>query len=142
MAENNTNSASEIVHLMLKNDPFSRWMGIEIVEVKEGFCKITCPVKEDMMNGFNVTHGGIIFSLADSALAFASATYGRVALALDNSISFTQKTSVGDTLIAKAECINLTHKTGLFEIRVTKSSGQLVALMKGSVYRTHEEFEI
>ncbi len=142
MADNHSNSASDIVNHMLNNDPFSRWMGIEIMEVNKGFCKITCPVKEDMMNGFNITHGGIIFSLADSALAFASATYGRVALAIDNSISFTQKTSVGDILIAEAECINLTHKTGLFEIRVTKSSGQLIALMKGSVYRTHKEFEI
>lgn len=142
MADNHSNSTSDIVNHMLNNDPFSRWMGIEILEVKEGFCKITCPVKEDMMNGFNVTHGGIIFSLADSALAFASATYGRVALAIDNSISFTQKSSVGDILIAEAECIHLTHKTGLFEIRVTKSSGQLIALMKGSVYRTHKEFEI
>lgn len=131
---------SEIVNYMLKNDPFSRWMGIEILEVDEGFCKIGCSVNDEMLNGFSVTHGGIIFALADSALAFASATFGRVSLAIDNSISFTKKTTTGDRLIATSTCINLTHKTGIFDIKVSNEKDQLIAVMKGTVYRTDEKF--
>ena len=133
---------TEIVKLMLKNDPFSRWMGIEILEVEEGFCKIGCSVKDQMLNGFSVTHGGIIFALADSALAFSSATYGRVSLAIDNSISFARKTSSGDRLIATSKCLNLTHKTGIFDVNVFNGDEELIASMKGTVYRTKEEFTL
>ncbi|MEX0661055.1 MAG: hotdog fold thioesterase [Balneolaceae bacterium] len=133
---------SKIVHHLLKNDPFSQWMGIEIVDVKEGFCKVSCSVRNEMLNGFNVTHGGILFSLADTALAFSAATYGRVALALDNSISFTKTSSVGNQLIATSKCINLTHKTGVFECRITNSSDKLLAIMIATVYRTSEDINL
>lgn len=132
----------KIVSHMMKNDAFSQWMGVDILEVKEGFCKISCTVKDDMLNGYQVTHGGVVFSLADSALAFSAATFGRVSLAIDNSISLTQKTTAGDTLIATSRCINLTHKTGIFEVKVTNTDGKLIALMKATVYRTQEEFEL
>jgi acyl-CoA thioesterase len=131
-----------IVNRMMQEDAFSRWMGVEILEVREGYCRISCPVTEEMLNGFHVTHGGILFSLADSALAFSAATYGRVALALDNSISFTKKSTAGDRLIAVSECINLTHKTGLFEIKVFNGEEELLAVMKATVYRTGEEFDV
>lgn len=134
--------AEKIVSKMLKNDQFSRWMGIEILEVKEGHCKISCEIKKDMLNGYNVTHGGVVFSLADSALAFSAATFGRVSLAIDNSISLIQKTTAGDTLIASSECLNLTHKTGFFEVKVNDSENRLIAVMKATVYRTSEEIEV
>lgn len=142
MGEGSDSKAQKIVNHMLENDPFSQWMGVKVLEVREGYCKITCPVKEEMLNGFKVTHGGILFSLADSALAFSSATYGRVALAIDNNISFLKKTTAGDTITAESECISLTHKTGVFQIRITNSDDELVALMKGTVYRTGEEFPV
>ncbi len=130
-----------IVNHMLENDLFSQWMGVEVLDVKEGYCKIRCQVKEEMLNGFKVTHGGIVFSLADSALAFSAATYGRVALAIDNSISIAKKTTTGDLLTATSECIHLTHKTGIFEVKVRNSDDDLIALMKATVYRTGEEFD-
>ncbi len=130
----------KIVNHMLENDPFSRWMEVKILDVREGYCKISCPVKEEMLNGFKVTHGGILFSLADSALAFSSATYGRVALAIDNNISFMKKTTAGETITAESKCVSLSHKTGVFQIRITNDKDELVALMKGTVYRTSEEF--
>ena len=133
---------SKIVQHLLINDPFSQWMGVEIEDVKEGFCKVSCTVRDEMLNGFEVTHGGILFSLADTALAFSAATYGRVALALDNSISFTKKSTTGSRLIASSKCINITHKTGVFECRVTNSSDELLAIMKATVYRTSEEFKL
>jgi acyl-CoA thioesterase len=134
--------AERIVSKMLKNDLFSRWMGIEVLEVKEGFCKISCEIKKEMLNGYSVTHGGIVFSLADSALAFSAATFGRVSLAIDNSISLTQKTTTGDRLTASSDCLNLTHKTGIFEVKVKNSEGDLIAVMKATVYRTGEEIEV
>lgn len=133
-------SPSEIVSHMLNNDPFSQWMGIEVLEVDKGYCKISCKVKDEMLNGYSVTHGGIVFALADSALAFSSATYGRVSLAIDNSISFVKKTTSGEQLIATSTCINLSHKTGIFDIKVSNFENQLIAAMKGTVYRTSEIF--
>ncbi|PWN06453.1 PaaI family thioesterase [Rhodohalobacter mucosus] len=137
-----SNRPEEIVNRMMKDDAFSRWMGVSVLEVREGYCKITCPVSEQMLNGYRVTHGGILFSLADSALAFSAATYGRVSLAIDNSISFTKKSTAGDRLVAVSECINLTHKTGLFEVRVLNEKEDLLAVMKATVYRTGEEFDL
>jgi len=68
-------SPQEITSMMLSNDLFSQWMGIEILSIKEGFCELTATVKEDMLNGFAILHGGISYSLSDSALAFASNSY-------------------------------------------------------------------
>lgn len=127
-----------IVEKILMQDPFSNWMGIEIIEVKEGFCKIRCRIRKDMINGFGVTHGGIIYSIADSALAFSASTGGRVALALDNSISYTKKAQLGDTLTACSNSINITHRTGLFDIKVTNQASDIIAAMKGTVYRTDD----
>ncbi len=138
----NSGKEHKIVSHMLNNDPFSQWMGVEIEEVEEGYCKISCTVNQEMLNGFSVTHGGIIFSLADSALAFASATFGRVSLAIDNSISFAKKSQSGDRLTAISSCINLTHKTGIFDIKVINQNDELIAQMKATVYRTGEEFDL
>lgn len=134
--------AEKIVAHMMEKDEFSRWMNVEVLEVDEGFCKVTCPIKNEMLNGFSVTHGGIVFSLADSALAFSAATYGRVSLAIENSISFTKKTVSGDKITAESHCLNLTHKTGLFEVKIHDQDKNLVALMKATVYRTSDEFPV
>lgn len=109
-------------------------MGVAISDVSIGFCSIKCTVSEQMLNGFSVAHGGIIFSLADSALAFAAATTGRPALALDHSISFTRKVLAGDTLTATAKQVNLTRKTGLFTVEISNQASQVVAVLKGTVY--------
>ncbi|MDZ7756879.1 hotdog fold thioesterase [Rhodohalobacter sp.] len=134
--------AEKIVAHMMEKDEFSRWMEVEVLEVDEGYCKVTCPIKKEMLNGFSVTHGGIVFSLADSALAFSAATYGRVSLAIENSISFTRKTVLGNRITAESRCINLTHKTGLFEVKILDQDNNLVALMKATVYRTSDEFPV
>lgn len=142
MSDSEKKLPKKIVSNMLENDPFSQWMDVKIHEVKEGYCKISCSVKKQMLNGFSVTHGGIVFALADSALAFSSATYGRIALSIDNSISFAKKTEDGDELTAISECIHLSHKTGIFEVTITNQNDELVAKIKGTVYRTSKEFSI
>lgn len=142
MNENDHPDPQKIVQHLLKNDPFSIWMGVEMEEARTGFCRINCTVTDSMLNGFSVTHGGIIFSLADTALAFSAATYGRVSLAIDNSISFLKKSTNGDKIFAISEVIHITHKTGVFEVNVKNSSDELIALMKGTVYRTGEIIKI
>lgn len=142
MSKTMENRPLEIVKYLLNNDPFSQWMGIELIEASEGFCKISCTVRHDMLNGFKVTHGGIIFSLADSALAFSAATFGRVSLAIDNSISFAKKSLPDEKITAASRCINLTHKTGIFEVEVKNTSDELIAIMKSTVYRTSEEIQV
>lgn len=127
-----------IVDKLLSEDPFSNWMGIEVIEANKGFCKVRCRIREEMVNGFGLTHGGILFSLADTALAFSAATLGRVAPAIDNSMSFAKKSVAGDILTATSASLNITHKTGLFEIRVENQKDLLIAMMKGTVYRTSQ----
>ncbi|MFU8812845.1 MAG: PaaI family thioesterase [Balneolaceae bacterium] len=121
---------------LLDNDPFSQWMGIDLVDADEGRCRVACTVRDEMTNGYHVAHGGILFSLADTALAFAAATLGKPALAIDHSISFLKKCEPGDRLTASATCVSSTRKTGVFSVDVTNQHGEKVAFMKGTVYRT------
>lgn len=129
----------QIVTKLLKNDPFSQWMGIEILEVKKGFCKCRCTINKSMQNGFAVTHGGIVFSLADTTLAFAAATYGNVSLAIEHSISFIKKTEADTTLISEASCLHMGSNTGNIKVDIYDSERNLVATTKGLVYRTKKK---
>ena len=81
------NNALKIVNAMYDQDAFSQWLGIEIIEVSEGNCQLKMTVKKEMLNGFKIAHGGIAYSLADSALAFAANTHGNKSLSLETSIS-------------------------------------------------------
>jgi acyl-CoA thioesterase len=131
--------AKKVVQKMYDDDEFSQWLGIEILKVKPGFVKLQMQVRPEMTNGFKVSHGGIPFSLADSALAFASNTYGRVAVALENNISFVKKVKGDDTLTAVAEELNSGRTIGVYNVTVTNQDDREVALFRGTVYRTGEE---
>ncbi|MCB0430623.1 MAG: hydroxyphenylacetyl-CoA thioesterase PaaI [Flavobacteriales bacterium] len=133
---------SAIVNRMMKDDAFSRWLGIEVIESGPGLSVLRMKVRAEMMNGFGVGHGGITFSLADSALAFASNAHGRLSLALEVSISFPTPVHEGDTLTAHAEELSLTNRTGLYLITVTNQHEEKVAVFKGTVYRTSKEWEV
>jgi len=141
MSEQHESEPETIVQRLLENDPFSIWMGISILKVREGYCELSCRIRPEMLNGFGVTHGGIVFSLADTALAFSAATYGTVALAIDNSISFTRPSGTDDVLTAVSEARNITRKTGLFDVQIKNEKDELIALFKGTVYRTGKELE-
>lgn len=121
---------------MLQNDAFSQWMGIEVLESEPGYCKLTMKVREEMTNGFGVCHGGITFSFADSALAFASNSRGSISLALENNINFTKKVSVGDTLIAETEELQNGRTIGVYKVKISNKDEKLVAEFRGTVYRT------
>lgn len=132
--------ASDIVSKMYDGDAFSQWLGIQRLEERPGYCRLQMQVREEMTNGFKIAHGGISYSLADSALAFASNAHGVQAVSIETSISHTKAVMAGDTLIAEARELNLTRKTAIYDIRVHNQNNELVALFKGTVYRSSKEW--
>ena len=128
--------AGKVVETMLQNDRFSQWLGITVIAVREGYAKIQMTVREEMVNGFGVTHGGITFSLADSAFAFACNNRNNLSMALDTGISFTRPVQPGDILTAEANEVHNGSSTGLYLITVTNQQGGQVAHFKGTCFRT------
>ncbi|MCB0477175.1 MAG: hydroxyphenylacetyl-CoA thioesterase PaaI [Crocinitomicaceae bacterium] len=134
--------SKKIVDRMYEFDYFSQWLGIEKVMVDKGHVILKMKVTKDMLNGFGIAHGGITYSLADSALAFASNGRGVQSVSIETSINHIKPTREGDTLIADAKELNVTNKTGLYEVKVKNQDGELVALFKGMVYRTGKEWKL
>lgn len=134
--------ANAIVNKMLAEDKFSQWLGIEKVLVEEGHCILRMKIREEMVNGFGISHGGIAFSLADSALAFASNAYGRLSVALECSISFAISVKVGDELTCEARELSITNKTATYHIEIENQKKEKVAFFKGTVYRTSKNWDI
>ena len=132
--------ANKIVDKMINGDAFSQWLGIEVLEVAEGFCKLKMIVRDEMTNGFNIAHGGIAYSLADSALAFAANSDGIQSLSIDTSISHTKKVMNGDKLIAETEEVSKNEKNAVYNISITNQNNITVAHFKGTVYRTKKEW--
>ena len=128
--------AAQVVDKMLADDAFSRWLGIRLVAVREGYAKIELTLRADMLNGFGVIHGGVAFSLADSAFAFACNNRNNLSMALDTNITFTKATRPGDVLTAEARELHNGKSTGLYLITVTNQDGVQVALFKGTCFRT------
>jgi len=124
----------EIIERMMENDSYSKWLGIELVDIKKGYCKLKMHVTQEMTNGFFIAHGGICYSLADSALAFASNSNGNKALSVETSISHTKKVNKDDTLTAETQELSITNKTGLYSITISNQNNIEVALFKGTVY--------
>src|SRR5271166_2555887 len=95
--------ADRLVGAMRARDRFSAWLGIDVLALTTGSCTVRMTVRPDMLNGFGVCHGGVTFSLADSAFAFASNTHGRVSMSIENSISYLAPVAAGDVLTARAD---------------------------------------
>lgn len=132
--------AQRVVNKMYDNDWFSQWLGIERVLIEKGHCILRMKTRKEMLNGFGIAHGGICFSFADSALAFASNAYGRLSVALDCSISFPVAVKEGDVLTCEAKELSLTNKTATYLIEVKNQKNQNVAFFKGTVYRTSKQW--
>jgi len=127
-------NATFIIDAMMEKDYFSQWLGIERIEEKEGFCKLKMKIRTEMCNGFEIAHGGVAYSLADSALAFASNSTGRHAVSFESSITHIKPLKAGDTILAIAEEKNVGNRIGVYEVRVEKENGELIALFKGLVF--------
>ena len=132
--------AERVVSAMMAKDAFSQWLGIEVVEVRPRSATVRMTVRDDMVNGFGVCHGGVTFSLADSALAFASNTHGHVTVSIENAITYPKGVSPGDTLVAIADEESATTKLGFFRVTVRRADDEIVALFRGTVYKTHRPF--
>src|SRR6266550_7109159 len=128
--------ARDVVAHMMEHDLFSQWLGIEVLEIKEGYSKIKMTVRKEMINGFGIVHGGIPFSLADSAFAFACNNRNNLSVALDVTITFMKAVNVGDILTAEAREIHNGRSTGVYLIMVTNQRNEQVALFKGTCFRT------
>ena len=128
--------AIHVVEHMMKHDLFSQWLGIEVQEVKEGYSKIQMKVRPEMINGFGIVHGGIAFSLGDSCFAFACNNRNVISVALDTAINFVKPVHVGDVLTAEAKEIHNGKSTGLYHITISNQKNHIVAMFKGTCYRT------
>jgi acyl-CoA thioesterase len=109
---------TKIINTMMANDFFSQWLGVIILEQKEGSCKLSITIRKDMLNGFGIAHGGITYSLADSALAFASNSKGRKSVSIETSISHLVSLKENDELIADAFCETETEKLGHYKVNL------------------------
>lgn len=137
-------SANAIVKQMLEKDAFSRWLGIEVLMVEAGKCKLRMQIREEMLNGFEIAHGGISYSFADSALAFASNGGGKKSVSIETSISHLVSLIAGDLIIAEAQLETETEKLGHYSIKIYKEQDaerKIIALFKGIVYRTGKNWE-
>ena len=126
---------------MYKEDAFSQWLGIEIEEISLGYCKASMVVRKEMLNGFKIAHGGITYSLADSAFAFSSNSYGTHAVSIETSISHTKKVKVGDRLIAESRKTHRGRKTSIYDVVVRGAENEIVALFKGTVFHLESEWK-
>lgn len=130
--------ATRVVRGMLAADAFSEWLGIEALEIAPRASTVRMTVRPEMVNGFGVSHGGIVYSLADSALAFAANTHGTVTVAIENSIAYPRPARVGDVLTAVAAEESFTNRLGFYRVSVTNQHGVVVAIFRGTVYKTQQ----
>ena len=128
--------ARAVVARMLELDAFSRWLGIEVLDVGVGrsVCRMT--IRNDMANGFGTLHGGALFTLADSALAFAVNSDGMVTVAIDCTISYPAAVRVGDILTATAEQDATSRRLGFCAVTLRNQNEAVVGHFRGTVYRT------
>lgn len=131
-----------VIDNMLPNDSFSRWLDIEVTAVHPGSCVLKATIREDMVNGFGICHGGITFSLADSALAFASNGYGRHAVSVETSISHCYPAKTGDRITATAHEKHRSHNIGVYEVVLQNQDGRNIAFFKGTVYFKSTEWSL
>lgn len=138
MSIENDLKASQVVQHMMEHDLFSQWLGIKVIEIKEGYSKITMTIRKEMINGLGIIHGGVAFSMADSAFAFACNNRNVLSVALDTSINFLKPVHVDDVLIAEAKELHNGRSTGLYHITIINQHEHVVAVFKGTCYRTNK----
>ncbi len=132
--------ATRIVDQMFNNDAFSQWLGIKRISESPGRSVLQMTIRAEMLNGFHILHGGVTYSLADSAFAFASNSHGRKSVSIETSISHLVSCKEGDILTAEAIEIHKGNKTALYEVIIKNQENVSVAVFKGTVYRTSKNW--
>src|SRR6476659_8332453 len=131
-----TSISEQVVKHMMQNDYFSQWLGVEVLTIKEGYSLIRMTIRQEMVNGFGIVHGGIPFSLADSAFAFACNNRNNLSVALDVNIVFTKAVNIGDELMAEATEVHNGRSTGVYLVTIFNQKNETIALFKGTCFRT------
>ena len=133
-------SPTAIVEQMMNGDAFSQWLGIKVLKIEPGHSELSMVVQPEMVNGFTIAHGGISYSLSDSALAFAANAHGKKCVSIETSISHTRPVTIDDTLIARCTELNRGRTLGIYEVKVTNQNDKLIALFKGTVHISEENW--
>jgi acyl-CoA thioesterase len=116
---------------MWQEDDASRGLGMELVEVKSGHATLAMTIKPHMVNGQRIAHGGFIFTLADSAFAFACNSHNERVVAAQGNITFIKPGKLGDRLVAIAREVSRSGRSGIYDVRVTSGDGTIVAEFRG-----------
>lgn len=130
----------EIVERMMQNDAFSKWLDIEVLSIEKGSSVLRCTIQEEMLNGFQIAHGGISYSLSDSALAFAANSYGKHCVSVETSISHTKPAKPGDILIATCIELHRGKTLGIYQVEIRNQDEVLISLFKGTVFISDKEW--
>jgi acyl-CoA thioesterase len=133
-------SPSAIIEKMLNQDHFSQWLGIKVILIGKGECKLQMKVNEQMTNGFKIAHGGICFSIADSCLAFTANSKGHVALTKKTSIQFFKKVNINDQLTAHSSPIN--DENMQYMVNIFNQNDEKVAEFNGEVHYTSKMWTV
>jgi len=127
--------AKRSAETMLANDVASRHLGMSVDEVRPGYARVTMRVSADMLNGHQSCHGGYLFTLGDSAFAFACNSYNQVAVASSASVEFLAPAYLDDELTAECSMQSQGKRTGLYDALITNQQGSRVALFRGRSHR-------
>jgi len=137
------NKAEKVYESMMENDFCSQWLGIKPLLIEEGHCILEMQVRKEMLNGFGTLHGGMAYSLADSALAFASNSYGRISPLINGNMSYSKSAKIGDVLKAEATVISLGNKKADVDVVITcEGQEEPFYFFRGTVYRTSKEHKV
>jgi acyl-CoA thioesterase len=131
--------AQAIATRLLARDPFGHWLGLELGEVRAGACNLYFRVRPDMLNGFGGLHGGVAFAAAETAFSLACNTRGRQSVSLTATIDYLETSHLGDVLLVEAHEESLQEKVSVYLLRLSNQHGTLLAMFKGTAYRTRHE---
>ena len=124
---------------LMDNDQFVKFCGIELLELSSGSAKTKLKIQKEHLNGVGIAHGGVIFTLADFTFAAASNSHGKIALAINASISYIKAAYPDDILIATAIETSLNPKLATYTVNIENQTGQLIAIFNGMVYRKKDD---
>lgn len=140
-----SSKAFKVFWAMYENDRVSKWLGIEPLKIEEGYNELKMIVRDDMLNGFDILHGGILFAFADSSFAFATNSFGKMSVSINVNINYHEAVRSGDVLLSQTKLISKTNKICNLNVDLYKlesDTKKLVGSFYGSAYRTSKEFEI
>ena len=134
--------AERVVAGMLRDDAYSRWLGVEVLEIAPGRAVVRMMIRPEMCNGFGVCHGGVSFGFADTAFAFACNTQGNLAVSIENGMTYPAAIRPGEVVTATATESARSNRILYYNVHVTKADGTVVGLFRGTADRAEKPPQI